>query len=82
MRFRRGSGYVLCLVYGPNVEWVKNVLAAERGPDSASADARRGAHRSEVVVDPSRRLLPAYARLLMRLLRVKAFMTRGSASEP
>jgi deazaflavin-dependent oxidoreductase (nitroreductase family) len=78
MRFRRGSGYVLCLVYGPNVEWVKNVLAA----GGAQIRIRRQTTRltdPEVVVDPKRQLLPRYARPLMRVLRVKAFMTMRTA---
>jgi hypothetical protein len=33
----------------------------------------------EVVVDPKRHLLPRYARPLMRVLRVKAFMTMRTA---
>ncbi len=82
MRFRRGSEYVLCLVYGPNSEWVKNVLAQ----GGAQIRIRRRTTRltdPEVVVDPSRRLLPRYARPLMRLLRVRGFMTlQGPASVP
>jgi deazaflavin-dependent oxidoreductase (nitroreductase family) len=74
MRFRRGSEYVLCLVYGPDVEWVKNVVAA----GGARIRIRRRTTRlvdPKVVADPSRQLLPRYARPLMRVLRVKEFMT-------
>ncbi len=81
MRFRRESGYVLCLVYGPNVEWVKNVAGGGRRPDPHPAPDD-GLTDPEVVVDPSRRLLPRYARPLMRLLRVKAFMTLRAVSDP
>jgi deazaflavin-dependent oxidoreductase (nitroreductase family) len=81
MRFRHGSEYVLCLVYGPDVEWVKNVFAA----GGAEIRIRRRTTRltdPKVVVDPSRRLLPRYARPLMRLLRVQAFMTMQAAQGP
>lgn len=74
MRFRRGSEFVLCLVYGPDTEWVKNVLAA----DGATIRIRRRTTRlvdPTVVVDPDRRLLPRYARPPLRVLRVKEFMT-------
>jgi deazaflavin-dependent oxidoreductase (nitroreductase family) len=81
MRFRRGSGFVFCLVYGPDVEWVKNVKAA----GGAEVRIRRRTTRltdPEVVVDPTRRLVPRYARPLMRFLRVKAFLTVQAAEDP
>ncbi len=78
IRFRQGSGFVLCLVYGQDSQWVKNVLAA----GGASIRIRRRTTRltdPELVSDPSRRLLPWYARPLMRLLRVNEFMTLRAA---
>jgi deazaflavin-dependent oxidoreductase (nitroreductase family) len=81
IRFRHGQGYVLCLVYGSDVQWVKNVRAA----GGASLRIRRRTVRlvdPEVVVDPTRRLLPWYARPLMRVLRVKEFMTLRAADTP
>jgi deazaflavin-dependent oxidoreductase (nitroreductase family) len=79
MRFRRGSEFVLCLVYGPETEWVKNVVAAS----GATIRIRRRTTRlvdPKVVADPSRRLLPRYARPLMRILRVNEFMTLRASS--
>lgn len=73
VRFRRGSAYVLCLVYGRDSQWVKNVLAA----GGARIRIRRRTTQltdPELVVDLSRRFLPWYARPLMRVLRVTEFM--------
>jgi deazaflavin-dependent oxidoreductase (nitroreductase family) len=80
LRFRRGSEFVLCLIYGQDSEWVKNVLA-EGG---AQIRIRRRTTRltdPKLIVDPTRRLLPWYARPVMRLLRVTEFMTMQAASQ-
>jgi deazaflavin-dependent oxidoreductase (nitroreductase family) len=74
MRFLRGSEFVLCLIYGQDSEWVKNVLAA----GGAQIRIRRRTTRltdPKLIVDPTRRLLPWYSRPVMRLLRVTEFMT-------
>ena len=80
--FRHGPDYVISLMYGPDVEWVRNILAA----GGAELRIRRRTTRltdPKVVVDPSRRLLPRYARPLMRFIRVKEFMTmREAADQP
>jgi deazaflavin-dependent oxidoreductase (nitroreductase family) len=73
LRFRRGSEFALCLIYGEDSEWVKNVLAA----GGAQIRIRRRTTRltdPELIVDPSRRLLPWYGRPVMWLLRVTEFM--------
>ena len=79
--FRHGPDYVVSLMYGPDVEWVKNVVAA----GGADLRIRRRTTRltdPKVVVDPSRRLLPRYVRPLIRFLRVNEFMTmRASADQ-
>ena len=52
VRFRRGSEYVLCLVYGRDSQWVKNVLAA----GGATIRIRRRTTRltdPQLVVDPT-----------------------------
>lgn len=78
IRFRRGSTYVLCLIYGQDSEWVKNVLAG----GGAHIRIRRRTTRltdPKLVADPGRRLLPRYARPLMWVLRVAEFMTLKAA---
>ena len=74
MRFRRGSEFVLCLVFPPRLRAVRQRVAA----GGARIRIRRQTTRladPKVVVDPNRRLLPRYARPLMSALRVKEFMT-------
>ena len=71
--FRRGDRYVFALTYGSDAEWVKNVLAAGgcsirvRGRDVPLTDP-------ELVVDPSRRLVPAPVRIVLRLDDVTEFV--------
>lgn len=72
--FRRGPDrYVIALWYGPDVEWVGNVLAAggcrvrTRGRWIKLADPRR-------FHDPSRREIPWYLRPVAALLRVEHFL--------
>ncbi len=62
------------LTYGADVHWVQNVVAAggciieTRGRDVALT-------QPEVIVDPSRRLVPPPVRLILRLIRVDEFLT-------
>lgn len=72
--FRRGPDrYVIALWYGPNVQWVRNVLAAggcrvrTRGRWIKLADPRR-------LHDPSRREIPWFLRPVAALLRVEHFL--------
>src|SRR5438552_14764583 len=64
--FRRGDAYVFALPYGSTSQWVKNVLAAgsctlhTRGRDVQLADP-------ELFSDPSRRLMPLPARVILGL---------------
>ena len=71
--FRRGNDYVFALTYGPDVQWVKNVLAAGgceievRGKTVRLTDPR-------VIEDRSRRLMPLPVRLFLGLIGVKDFV--------
>ena len=72
--FRRGPNRrVIALWYGPDVEWVGNVLAAggcrvrTRGRWIKLADPRR-------FHDPSRREIPWFLRPVAALLRVEHFL--------
>jgi hypothetical protein len=71
--FRHGETYVLALTYGPDVQWVKNVVAAG-GCElvTRGRTLRLGAPR--LFSDPGRRLMPAPVRVLLGLMRVTEFM--------
>jgi deazaflavin-dependent oxidoreductase (nitroreductase family) len=71
--FRRGDTYVLALTYGPDVQWVKNVMAAG-GCElvTRGRTMRLGAPR--LFTDPRRGLMPAPVRVLLGLMRVTEFM--------
>lgn len=71
--FRRGDTYVVALTYGPDTQWVKNVLAA------GSCMLRTGGRDlplvdPELIVDPSRRLMPLPVRAILRLDNVTEFL--------
>ena len=71
--FRAGDGYVFALTYGSDVQWVKNVLAAE-----GCAMIIRGRtvrlDRPRLVSDPARRLVPQPVRAFLGLLAVSEFL--------
>ena len=71
--FRRGDAYVFALTYGPDVQWVKNVLAAgEAGLEVRGRDLRLGS--PELVEDPGRRLMPWPIRPFLGFMRVRWFL--------
>ena len=67
--FRRGDHYVFALTYGPDVQWVKNVLAAG---DLDLRTTGRDVHlvEPELLVDPQLRDMPAAIRPFLRFMRV------------
>ncbi|HWD04624.1 MAG TPA: nitroreductase family deazaflavin-dependent oxidoreductase [Amycolatopsis sp.] len=71
--FRSGDGFVVALTYGPDTDWVKNVLAAGR-----AELLTRG--RKHVVVEPrlvhdgSRRPMPPGVRQFLGLVGVEDFL--------
>lgn len=76
--FRDGDAYVFALTYGSDVHWVKNVLAA----GSAELQVRGRTVRladPELLVDPSRRLVPLQVRFFLRLMRVTEFLRMSPA---
>ena len=77
--FRAGDGYVISLPYGPDRDWVRNVLAAgsctlERGGRRVKLTKPRMLSASEGVA-----LVPAAVRPGLRLLRVTAFLRLSTA---
>lgn len=80
---RPDGGYTVALTYGPDTQWVRNVLAA--GGCTLEASGRRVAQTNpRVVHDPSRRAVPPPVRAILALLRVEYFMEldRAPVQEP
>jgi deazaflavin-dependent oxidoreductase (nitroreductase family) len=71
--FHRDGDYVFALTYGPEVQWVKNILAAggceieEMGRTVRLRDPRRFS-------DPAASLMPLPVRFFLRLMRVTEFL--------
>jgi deazaflavin-dependent oxidoreductase (nitroreductase family) len=79
--FRKNDGYVFALTYGSGAEWVQNVLAA------GSCGLRTRGHdirlvEPELIVDPTRRLMPAPLRFIGRIDRVGEFLTMRIGALP
>ncbi len=71
--FRVPRGYLIALTYGPDSDWVKNVLAA----NGCLLDVRGDRVRMvdpHVVHDESRRGVPSIVRSLLGLLNVSDFL--------
>jgi hypothetical protein len=76
--FQRDGDYVFALSYGPEAQWVRNVLAAgtaqlEQGGRSIT---RRDPRR---FTDPGASLMPLVVRFFLRLLRVREFLRMSPA---
>jgi hypothetical protein len=71
--FRRGDDYVIALTYGPDAEWVRNVLA--RGGCALKTRGRPlQLRRPRLIHDERRRSVPALVRLLLGLGNVSDFL--------
>jgi deazaflavin-dependent oxidoreductase (nitroreductase family) len=68
--FRRDDGYIVALTYGPQSDWVRNVLAAG-GCDVIMRGRTVHLTKPEVVRDPGLRRLPAFTRPLLTVVGVK-----------
>jgi deazaflavin-dependent oxidoreductase (nitroreductase family) len=71
--FRHDGGFAIALTYGPDSDWVANVVHAQR------AKIVRGGHtyavvRPQVIEDPERKPAPAPVRAVLRLLDVDRFL--------
>jgi deazaflavin-dependent oxidoreductase (nitroreductase family) len=76
--FRHGDTYIFALTYGSEVNWVKNVVA------SGECDLRtRGRVVNlvdpELIVDPTRRLVPLPVRIILALNDVNEFLRMRAA---
>ena len=76
--FRRGDRWVFALTYGPDVQWVANVVAAgecrirTRGRWLRLVEPRR-------FTDPSRRRVPSIVRIVLAVLGVTEFLEMRQA---
>jgi deazaflavin-dependent oxidoreductase (nitroreductase family) len=71
--FRRGDSYVFALTYGPDVQWVKNVLAS--GEADLQVGNRHVPLRDPVLFeDPTRHLMPIHVRVALTLMGVVYFL--------
>jgi deazaflavin-dependent oxidoreductase (nitroreductase family) len=77
--FRHGDHYVFALTYGSDVQWLKNVLAAGR-VTMISRGRRIELVEPELIVDPTRKLVPAPVRIMLRFDRVTEFLRMRAAS--
>jgi deazaflavin-dependent oxidoreductase (nitroreductase family) len=71
--FRRGDDYVMALTYGRDVDWVKNVLAAQ-GCRLKTLGRTVELRDPELIHDPSRRLVPLVISVFLGLLDVNDFL--------
>lgn len=73
--FRREHGYVIALTYGPQADWVRNVLAA----GGCELESRRHTHRltaPEVYTDDKATDMPAFIRfMLRRVIKAPEFLS-------
>ena len=77
--FRRPGGYVVALTYGPDADWVRNVLAS--GACVLETRARRlRLTRPRLFRDERRRAMPAPVRLILGLNDVSDFLELDVAS--
>lgn len=71
--FSTDEGYAVALTYGSQSDWVRNVLAAG-GCEVIMRGRTVRLTEPEVVRDPRRSRLPAFARPIMAALRVDEFL--------
>jgi deazaflavin-dependent oxidoreductase (nitroreductase family) len=76
--FRRGESYIFALTYGPDVQWVRNVLA------SGVADLQVGSRHiglSDPVLfeDPTRHVMPLPVRFVLGVMRVNWFLRMSTS---
>ena len=78
--FHRGDRYIVALTYGPNTDWVRNILAS--GTCTLITRGRRvSLDRPRLFRDEQRRLMPALARPFLGLLRIYDFLELHEAGD-
>jgi deazaflavin-dependent oxidoreductase (nitroreductase family) len=79
--FRDGDAYVFALTYGPDVDWVKNVLAAGEA-DLQVRNHHLPLDRPAVFEDPTRHLMPQPVRAFLGVMRVRHFLRMWPKAGP
>jgi deazaflavin-dependent oxidoreductase (nitroreductase family) len=79
--FRRGDEYVFALTYGPDVQWVKNILAAGECELVTGGRTIR-LIEPRLIHDPARSLMPPVVREFLGLLNVSEFLGMRIAPAP
>lgn len=73
LAFRHGDRLVFALTYGPDTQWVRNVLSAGRA-DFETRRRRVKLSDPRLFRDPRQRVVPLPVRLALRLLRSDEFL--------
>jgi deazaflavin-dependent oxidoreductase (nitroreductase family) len=73
MVFRHGDRFVIALTYGPESQWVKNVLA-HGGCDFETRGRTFHLSQPRMIHDQRRSLMPAAVRLALGILNVSDFL--------
>jgi deazaflavin-dependent oxidoreductase (nitroreductase family) len=71
--FRRPGGFVIALTYGPDRDWVKNIMAADECELETGGRRVRVGH-PRLFSDPRASQVPAIVRLVLRMLGVTDFL--------
>jgi deazaflavin-dependent oxidoreductase (nitroreductase family) len=79
--FRDGESYVFALTYGSDVQWVQNVLAAGKA-DLQIRNKIIHLVDPELIVDPTRHLMPLIVRIVLDFARVTEFLRMRPATSP
>jgi deazaflavin-dependent oxidoreductase (nitroreductase family) len=81
MVFRSRDRWIVALTYGPDVQWLKNVIAAGEG----QLLTRRKTYRlvsPQLYVDKNRRDVPIFVALMLRLLGTADFVAFADVRTP
>jgi deazaflavin-dependent oxidoreductase (nitroreductase family) len=78
--FPQRDGYVIALTYGPEADWVRNVLAAGQCELETRGRVMR-LYSPRLVHDEQRRLMPPLVRAMLGIAHVHDFMVLNFAPE-
>lgn len=81
MVFRSEGHWVIALTYGPDVQWVKNIMAAGEG-ELLTRGRTYHLVAPRLYVDKHRRDVPAFAGVMLRLLGTADFIAFNVAGNP
>jgi len=79
--FREPEGFLVALTYGPDSEWVKNIIAAGGG-ELESQGVKYQLSGPTIVHDPTRRHFPLFVRIVLGLLGAHDFMRLRAKAAP